>query len=746
MNEESSLVLGDRINIPKASAFPKPEKKPSYKPSIKNFADNEETVAKVLAWAVDYWNDFSEQNQRQQFEKEMDIADEMYRVAKHRTEVNSDQSDNHVDTFSNVSSTSFYYNIRAITSGEKAVIFGNEQELPVVYEPFPGVPDYTEAEGLRNAQYQNLILKYYMDVSKMDLAAGKALFYLNKYGNQVVEMAWDYRKEKRYDRVPVFKDEPADESGIRHIDHYEIKEREYIIADWPVLIAHDMRNVLFDCKIPNMQDQSCVIVRFQKQLSDVASLQRTSEYMNCEKITKEQFYGGEGENDTLEKRQDNAGETSDADSPTNLVDLYHFRIRVPVNTETGKWEPENMLAEWYDFVIAGRPDGKPVCLQLSPNRHFCKLIPLELLTSHEDDKGALHLGFSTIYKCLYEMETTVFNSAFDNWKLRNRKPWILERGSINIRDKVFSKGGNQIWWKKAGAQDPHEIEVQDTTQSSLGFLQQIEDRGRQAMGTNKPFLGEDMPSRTAATTARITFEQAVKPALEDAKYKANQILPFIAFWCMEMSREFADPNRTITVTGQNEPKEVKPTDIWGPLNIRVVSIKNFQDSVIRRAEEDRLLQSTVPMAMNYKAMSVDGLRLLLSQVYKKRGIDNVDDIFGYKPNYDAIHVAQSENDSILFEGIYDMPKPDEDHATHLEIHKPFFAQYNTLADANPDNIRKMQIHIKAHEDMGQGKGTMQPPQPVEGATPQLEGEVEGRMMASEEGAMENMGGQGEVVQ
>ena len=742
--QESQTDAMSRTSIPNPRYAPKPESKPAYKPSIPNFADNEETVKKTLEWVKGYLADFKVQGAWTKAETNDDAADEMYRAALTRTQVETDASANKEDTRSNVSSTSYYRILRVITAGETAVMLGNEDDLPVVYEPDPDTDDYREDEGRRIAEDQNMLLAYTFNAAKIRDKIRRILLFGNKYGNQLIEARWDYRRQKRRERVPTgFTD---DGEGNRRPKGFTVKELDRVIADWPDLIRHDMKDSWFDAMIDDIQNQSCVIVRKYKQLGELWQLQRVDEFKNVGDITTAHLYNGEQHNSTMTERQTNAGEEPDTTRQTTLFDLYDAWIRLPVNPETGKWEPDKQIPKWYNVVFVGDLDGKPVCAKLSPNTHFCEQIPFLLYHSHDDDKGALHMGYAILLKCLYMMETTVFNQTFDNNTLRTQKPLIADRGSLSVRDKTFTAGGNRVWWKRPGAADPHEMDIQDTTQQSIPLLATIQENTKETAGANKPFLGEAMGSRTSASEAIGVLEQAIKPALEDTKYKANQLLPFVAFWVKEMWREFGDPRRRLMVTYQNEQREIKPAELWGPLNTRVVSIKRFQDNILRRREEDQMLNIIVPLMLSSRATGQQGVKVFFRQVLKNRSYDDVDKILESGSKFDAHHIADGENDAILFGGVYDLPKEGEDHEAHIERHKPFLASYLLLPEEeqNPASARMMKQHIQMHEtfieraEAGAANAAMTGQMPAEAGAPRSPGEAAGDMMGAEAGAMENL--------
>lgn len=234
-----------RVSIPDERYAPKPEDRPAYKPDIQNFASHTETCKKVLTCATDYLGYFRSQNQRHKFEDDMDTADELYRVAKHRTQHKTDTARNTEDTRSNVTPASFHADIRTITAGQKSVILGDEGELPMEYAPLPDSDEYTAAEGRRIAEDQQEVLAYTWEKDGMRQKVGRLFKRTNKYGTYVIEMGWKYEVEKRKQREVTEWDESED-GETRTPKKFEFKERDFVVADHPTLDIVDPKDAWWD--------------------------------------------------------------------------------------------------------------------------------------------------------------------------------------------------------------------------------------------------------------------------------------------------------------------------------------------------------------------------------------------------------------------------------------------------------------------------------------------------------------------
>jgi hypothetical protein len=751
---DSQVISNKRFSIPKESAAPEPKKQPTYREQINNFADNEKTVKKALSWVSSSYDYCKCDEKRRRSDEIREVADEMWRVAKTRTELSSEESDNIEDTRANYPSVVYFEAVKTITAGETAVILGNSEELPMEYEPLPDADGYLEDEGLRVAEDQNTVLAWAMDKKdkhghNMYDKIRSGLFFLNKYGNQVLEMEWDYCVEERTVPVPIRETEKVEDEETGSLIEIEVpnrvkgrkfKKKEVVVANNPKLCTHDMARCIFDANIPYVQDQNFFDIEMFLQLGDIYAKQRSGLLKNAGKIRKNQFRGEIPEEEA--KREDNRGGSGDRDNDTNLIEVHKTWIRLPINPETGEWDEENQLPTWFLTYWAGdiERSTNAVCLAIIPNPHHNGKIPIEIVHAFDDDNGALHLGNPELMKSGYSMLTTIMNQYFDNVSSRNQLPMVLERGSVGTRFMTVEAGGNKVLWKEPGFASPEPMDIKDTTAQTFTAMEKAEELTRRAAGINKPLLGEGLGSRASASEAINTLNQALKPALEDAKYKTDQMLPWIAEWIMDMTRQYSDPNQQIAVKYRGEIRKVFPGRLWGEQVVRVVAIKKLQDNILRVQQENEMMGQYMQIFSPY--MTEEGIIDIGTQIAKNRDFDNVDSWWKTGESYDARHVAMVESDAILYDGVTDIPKQQEDHAAHIDEHKSYEQGYVfqvPIEEQNKDNMRKHHEHINIHQQMMDSQGQAQSLQPqgepqqpagAEGAARTV-GEATGDVIAAE---------------
>ena len=731
----------DLAQIPDGSVAPEVGTLPDYYGEINNLAGDEELAKKVLGWVGTQFEHFSNQEARCNFtdtDGVMDTADKMYRVS-----LNKDTSSaQYQDSLSDVASTMFFRQTRAVTAGETQVFFGTG-ELPARYEPMQDTNEYTAEDGKEIAEQQNLLEQYTFDNDDRVPNLKRTILFNNKYGQYMLSVEWNRVVEQKTERIPI--EWEVDEEGVQGAPiKFKFETVERVTKDLPSLYIHDLKDCYFDAQIGDMNIQRCFIKFDQVGYESLALEQASGQIMNLKNVTNAQLYRNEpGTAETFENRTTNAGESSNPET-TGLLKRFHAWCRIPVKETgqgTGEWDWVKNAAQLYWCTFMGEINGGAVCTRMIKNPYHHGELPYKLIHALDDDKGAYHMSPASILTPNYWQATTNINQAIDNVTLRNRQPYITD-GLILTPDLTF-KANKLIKTARGVKLEP--ITVPDTTKITLLMQEFIERDSDKTTGADKPITGEALGSRTSATEAKNVFDQAAKPLVAKATYTADQIFPWMYRLDAALWRQYGDPKKVITITHNNMIHEIKPAELWGPLKVKVTAITNFENNTLRRQEINSFLGTSYPQAA--EQMGESGKRVFWREVFTTFGFDRVNEIFPADGDYDARHIAINENHDIIIVGVPDEPRPDENHAAHLAVHEPAMRQYELLpdADSDPERMRMMRNHIQIHKDMQQqseSQAQQLTPQPEGGAEapPQeagaggLVGEVTGERIAAEEGA------------
>ena len=733
------------VNVPDASAAPDEGTLPARFGKIVNHAEDEELGDAFRSWARTNITRFEGQDARVEFMKDtgtMDIADRMFRVAMNRDTTN----DQTKDTLSNVTSPMFHVQVRSISAGEMAILFGDDR-LPAIYEPEINTTEYTSDDGELIARQQNMLEEYTFDEDKRRDKIREIDLFHNKYGLQCVSVEW-VREERE-----VTQNEPDKAAGMLENGRwaaFKRSTRKRVVKDWPVLMRHPIEHCYFDSCIPDLNDQICFAVKQRRSLENLYALQEQGYIKNVDQLTNTHLYQGETQTEKpVEDRQRNAGESALTEA-TGEVEVWQVWGRVPISEKTtpktkrttARWDSsKNPPSLWWAWYAGDIRSGSAVCLKMVKNPNWHGKIPYRLIRSHRDDKGAFNMGYASMIQSLYWQAVTNINQACDNVTERNWSPMVAN-GPVYKRNLTFRK--NDLIKIDRVTTKFERLDIPDTTQITMGMHDIIENMANQLTGADKPIRAEALGSRTSATEAKNVFDQATQPLDEKASYFADQLFPWLLEIDAHLWRQYGDPTTINVMTHTDIIEGVNPAELWGPVRTKVTAVTRFRNNTIRRQELNSFLQGAAPIFVN--VMGDEGLRTLGREMFHTFGLDKAEEIFPISADYDARSRAIQENSLILQQGDYSAPEKAENHRAHNAVHEPALEAFSLLSDTPPENVANMRIHIQQHKDFVaqtqrdiaamQSTGETPPGQQAAApAAPGLEGNVTGNRIEAEEGAI-----------
>lgn len=767
-----------------------------------NLAEETDLAKSFHNEAYSRFQRFVGQASRTELEENLRSADAMWRLAKRkgRTVKGSAQQQ---DTLSNVAASQFYKSVRLVSSGQTSMIFGQQDELPAQYDPPREDASISQDEAQRVANADNLLLNYTWEKDGWEEKIKQAIRRVNKNSIQVMSLEWEYKTEKRVERVPGYytaKKEPVSYRGAKPdaapmFDYsgkpissvldangkprsFVFIEKTKVVKNCPVLELHDMKNVYFDLDIPDMRNQSCVVIRTQKSLGDLLAMQRDGMFKNVEKLSQTHLYESETNNSSTvdTERDTNAGYQRDM-TENGLIDLYHVYMVSPVDEKGKKWDSD-VVPEFYEAVYAGpfgtfadkeaddkdKAKATSVCLMLRRLPYHHGHLPLYVIYSHDDERGAVRMGYQTLLECNYEQQVSRQNQWHDNNELAVRSPWVGEKGNVLSRDLKF-RNGNQVMWVKPGTGQTAltKLSVPDMTQRFISEMDMLRKDADEICGTTDVMRGVAMGARTTGTEAMGAREQAMMPAIEDAKVMADQIFKPILADHASLWRQFGDPRAMITVTRSNVVLgTVSPGELYGECNVRVVSVAKYQTDMASRQVINNAISSGV-YEKSAGFMGKDGALEFWRTWARLMRFPNAQKIFpGARKYVEAENQAWADVEAIKADPVKAMndpaqlPKPDEMHDIHIGILQQVRDKYVLLAKATPGDekdaaiVAALDLYMLMHEQFkeqeavqvsggGQGAEPSEDEQQPEGMggneMPNMPGSAQGEMMAGVGGQM-----------
>jgi len=713
-------MASDSMVIPEAAAAPKEGTLPAHFESRNNLAGDDALTKEVLGYLETELSTFRTQDARKQFcdtNGTMDTADRAWRVALRR----NTSSAQHQDTLSDVASSVFHRAIRALTAGENAIFFQGA-ELPARYEVDLNTDDYTPTTGIAMAEKRNLVRDYTWEHDQRRSKIKRGNMFKNKYGQQLWSKEWDYCKEKKTVKIS------NGDGGVKRVT------KEMYTREWPTLIAHDLKNFYTDAYIDDIQRQRTTLLHKEMGYEELAELQRLGFIKNVDKITAAQAVTGEAD-ETLNDRRTNAGESPE-NHPTRLLNVWECwaRLSIKETGTNGKGKIDRKIApEWYwcTYVGGGWDNmSGAVCVRMLKNPYYHGKLPYFMDYAYHDDKGFYRVAPINLVESAYWQAVTSINQAIDNVTLRTRTPFTVD-GPVFTKDLTFL--ANKVI-KLGRGTTLKPIEVPSTTQITMEMLAYVESEILKALGITQTIEGTPLGNRTSASEANNDLDQAMKPLMQ----KADENGQWFYSWDLESDAElwdqFARPELALVITHM-PPLQIQPADIYGPINVKVTAVGEFENKTARRREWSALFQSGMYDRMA-EVMSRESKSIMFQQIGTDYNMRRVNELFPPAGDMDAVRVARAESADMLLRGAFDAAEDGENHAVHIEQHEGFLHEYEYLPepDKNPEWARNLEGHIEQHRAMLAQASQRQAPALQEGTT----GELAANPIEAQAGAEANL--------
>ena len=734
--------LDDSI-VPAPEAAPEEGTPPDYIEPLNNLAKDEELAKNVRGWASRHIENFKSQAQRTKYcdtGGTMDVADRMWWAAL-RAKTFSAQTR---DSLSDVTSTVFLRTVRTIAAGETLIFFPGD-DMSAEYTPEINTTEYSIEQGKNIAEQQNMLEQFTFDEDKREEKIRETILWTDVYANLCVGIEWDHQTAKRKERVPD-PEAGVDERGMPR--KYVFDEAERTVSDWPTFSWTDMKDVFFDASIPELENQRVYGIRGKVSYETLAEWQRDGRITNLDKINASQLYSGDNDDDVLNDRMTNAGETATQDR-NGLFEIWDVWAKLPIKESARKGKSNGKgkidlkeIPDWFWCTYIGDISmGGAICVRLVRNPYHHRRCPHKLIHSHRDNKGAFHRGYASVLEPQYWQATANINQANNNVTLVNEAPWIVD-GPVLTRNLKFR--ANKIIQVGRGVKF-EQADVRDATGITMAMADRVERDFERTTGADRPILGEPLGSRASATEAKQTLDQANMPLDDKAGYVANQLFP----WMLEMDaalwRQYGDPETVIRVTGTNQIHEINPTTLWGPIRTKVTAITRFKNNVIRRQELNSFIQNAYTMAE--KDMDEVGRKQFWRDTFRLFGFDKAQVYFPLHGSYDATSRAKQAGYMMLVSGQWVEPQPQENHRAWLTVLEPMAQEYALLPDdvRNPENQRMIQQHMQIRRTFEaqnnaeqQGQGQLGAGGAGNESPTGLPGEVAANPMEAQAGAIANV--------
>lgn len=675
-----------------------------------NLAGNRELCKKFHDHAFAFFEAARDQTERTELEENLASADAMYRMSKKRNPTVMGGAKKESHTLSNDSSSQFHKSIRLISNGQSSILFyGEEEEIPVRYDPLPDQSEYEPMDGKRLADGRNRYLGRVWHDNDWTNEIKRSVRRANKNSVEYFDLEWDYRTEKRRVKVPGYyasDGTPTEASATEQVPpgstngrgdeiafvfdengrptSYVVVEKIKVVKNCPVIEFPKARNVYIDLTIDDLEKQTCHTIEFFPSFNDIIAQARDGVFLNAGEIGSNHLFEGETSDvhdDLKENKEYEAGEKRNG--------LYHaFKVKcyAPIvdwqSEKKAKWD-EDAVPEIFEATFIGRygeykedisqPDSKGRNPSVSCTCALLRRLPynhgrftLHKVHSHDDEDGAIHMGYQTLLECNVEEQTITLRQHIDNKTLLIKPPAIAQKGNLLSRDLVF-RGGNDIKWANDPKTAVEWLRLPDATQSTLPFIEWLQSDADELLGTTEAFRGQFAGSRTTGTEYLGAREQAMKPAIEDAKFIAKQYFTPITRDVADLCDQFAphwnlgDDLYADELYGENKLKITSVEKFEADLNAKQVLVNFIESGGYDKARADGAIGETGKLEfwrMTGKALKMPGAERIFD---------------GARQYVEAENQAWADVRAIMadpmtaMENPEQLPKPGEMHDIHNRI-------------------------------------------------------------------------------
>ena len=712
--------------------------KTDYEPV--NLATDEDLVKKVLPFIQTYYEKYD--RERDEIEDIWDAANWMLKCGQYestreteraRTDRNSSENQTKTKT-QQVGSTMFHRNVKQLASILNEVLTAKRD--PFRFKPIYNKKVFHSGEEAEDQAVQhNLLLRWSREHDDFSTKVIGLFWDLCTYGNVPIYVSWRKRGAEILDRWNKGQKKPT---------------RKFILTDnrpdWDWV-----PNELFyaDQNIADLQKQNCIITKCLENVSTMRGMERTGEYVNTDKIEKKHLYQG-GDEDITNIREDKernetyASTTSDDYTGTTLEFDAHCLLPIDESKPEGsRWDPENHEPKKYWVTVATQ--AKPedgVCIRLERNPDPDDEYPFFMLSLFPIEKNKLYkLSPAQVIRGNYTESTTSKQQALDARTFNNNRPLMVKQGEVRMQDgsEEFTAGPDKVY--EVNSMDDvklfDQIQIQDNM-NTLGYLDNDSD---QALGITQVVQGTPMGGRTSSNEAEKAHRAGNRPHVMMARYVLHGLLRFYARKYIRYWHVFSTGDMILQITDDEKHPVIHPADLYGQFDIELTIVDDYIETVMQRENFSYAAQNIIPVfapVLNLHEMGRKALSSILNW-------DDPELIKQDRGDLDEAK-ARAENKTMLEEGQYVEPQPDEDHEAMLRVHKSEELLWRPV-EKDPNAARKyvqvanlplLRQHIAETEILRQQvqpaslpAGT--PAQPPENTT---EGMAAGNQIAGELGAQE----------
>jgi len=679
---------------------------------------NEETMERFLQESGADFDRYKSDRETLLIDEKFEVADGMWRCFQNKSladnEKKTHMADEDADS-ANVGTVRFFRTVAQKASLMYSV--GSSVDVPFKFKAVanPEIWGSAEEAGAQSAIH-NVLAKYAWKNGKCSQKFFDFCMADGKYAWVAIQAKMNMEHRRIAVKDPKVKDAP-------------VKWEEKVVKSFPTFDIIHWSQLYADCYVPNIEDQTCVVVlsvvpwmEIQKGLKNkwydkeaVAELR--------EDLGRYKWDGNEGaEARKAQLENANAGAYSPGESELFLKwDIYRW---APIK---GAEYDEEADYDLYWCTAIGNSLTSSKAIRMEKDFDPDGEIPITVVRGIPDDSGLLYgMSWAESARCLYSIESTLWNGVIDNIRDRHWGHTFYDPTVFDSVPKTFGFGKDK---KTAVNGNPQQAVFRDmpadTTQANLQLIHVLQNEQGVATATNQNMMGEAMGGRTSATENIATNRFSQQPNMAFVSYSLKQFAEFVGRKYKSYAQAFMDATQIQMIADEElDAPLYKDTDgyrIWGDFDVETDAIDESVDDYVAANQELQLLQT---VSANEGLMASEEHQVhageWLKSIFRRLKVHNVDSIVTPAGGTDAKLRQRDELRHMLQTGEYIEPQEGENHRLHISVLNAEIIKWKPVLDMKLDPMDEQRAakqaqtqnyltqfvypHKAAHEAMLQGQG------------------------------------------
>lgn len=623
---------------------------------------NEETMQKFLQECGNDFDRFKSDRDALKIDEKFNVADGMWRCLQNGSLADVEKETSMGDTdedSANVGTVRFFRTVAQKASLMYSV--GASVDVPFKYKTVANPEIWGSAEeAASQAAIHNVLARY---AWKNGNCASKFFDYCmldGKYSWAAVHAKMNQEHRRIAVKDPKTKKVTFQDKVTNVFPTFEM-------IHWSQLYA--------DPYIPEIKDQSCVIVLSIVPWMEIQNGVKAKWYdkeavaeLRAD-MSRYRWDGNEG-SDAIENQltNGNMGTYSPGQSDMYLKwDIYRW---API--KGGEYSDEADYALFWCTAI-GNELSSAKAIRMDKDFDPDGEIPIAIIKGIPDDSNLMYgMSWADSARCLYSVESTLWNSVIDNMRDRHWGITLYDPTRFDSTPESFAFGKGKKLAVNSVTDAMQIIAPPDTTSIGYQLIQALQNEQGVATATNQNMMGEALGGRTSASESLAVNRFSQQPNMAFLSYSLKKFSGFVGRKFKSYAQAFMDETQIRMIADEelDAPlyKEDEGYRIYGDFDVQTDVVDEFVEDYVAAGQELQLLQT---VSSSEALMASDEHQVhageWLKSIFRRLRVHNIDSIVTPAGGVDAKLRQREEIRQMIETGEYIEPQEGENHRLHIAV-------------------------------------------------------------------------------